>query len=142
MTGAEDAAVLAHGVGGPSNLPVPMSFVLIRATSALTFTFALLAFGWRKPRFDPAKPGRVLPGQNPSGCHSTTRSPNQTKRLGTGMGESTMMPRSADVRSATGPPKRNHDWLSDTDHPARFGGDVHNHRGSAHRRGDRHTGDS
>lgn len=61
MTLAEGAAILAHGVGGPSDLPVPMSFVLIGATSALTFTFVILALGWRKPRFDPAKPGRALP---------------------------------------------------------------------------------
>lgn len=61
MPGVADASVLAHGVGAPSDLPVPMAFVLIGATSALTFTFVLLAFGWRKPRFDPAKPGRVLP---------------------------------------------------------------------------------
>ncbi|MDV3136367.1 hypothetical protein M1248_30780 [Mycobacterium sp. 29Ha] len=38
-----------------------MSFVLIGATTALTFTFVLLAFGWRRPRFDPAKAGRPLP---------------------------------------------------------------------------------
>ncbi|WP_163739134.1 hypothetical protein [Mycobacterium gallinarum] len=61
MIWAEDAAILAHGVGGPSDLPVPMSLVLIGATSALTFTFVILAFGWRKPRFDPAKSGRALP---------------------------------------------------------------------------------
>ena len=33
----------------------------IGAAWALTFTFAVVAFAWRKPRFDPTKPGRPLP---------------------------------------------------------------------------------
>jgi len=56
-----DAAVLAHGLGGSSDLPVPYAYSVIGAAWALTFTFALVAFAWRQPRFDPAKPGHPLP---------------------------------------------------------------------------------
>lgn len=54
-------AVLAHGLGGSNDLPVPYTFALIGAAWALTFTFALVALAWKKPRFDPAKPGHALP---------------------------------------------------------------------------------
>lgn len=53
--------VLAHGLGGSSDLPVPYAYAMVGAAWALTFTFALVAFAWRKPRFDPDKPGRPLP---------------------------------------------------------------------------------
>ncbi|HEY9302933.1 MAG TPA: hypothetical protein VIO95_01415, partial [Mycobacterium sp.] len=56
-----DAAVLAHGLGGSSDLPVPYAYSVIGAAWALTFTFALVAFAWRQPRFDPLKPGHPLP---------------------------------------------------------------------------------
>jgi hypothetical protein len=56
-----DAAVLAHGLGGSSDLPVPYAYSVIGAAWALTFTFALVAFAWRQPRFDPRKPGHPLP---------------------------------------------------------------------------------
>ena len=54
-------AVLAHGLGGSTDLPIPLSFALIGAAWALTFTFAVVALAWRRPRFDPDKPGRPLP---------------------------------------------------------------------------------
>ena len=54
-------AVLAHGLGGSTDLPIPYTYALIGAAWALTFTFAVVAFAWRKPRFDPAKDGRPLP---------------------------------------------------------------------------------
>src|SRR5690349_5667440 len=54
-------AVLAHGLGGSSDLPIPYTYALIGAAWALTFTFAVVAFAWRRPRFDPEKPGRELP---------------------------------------------------------------------------------
>jgi len=54
-------AILAHGLGGSTDLPIPLSFALIGAAWALTFTFAVVALAWRQPRFDPAKPGRPLP---------------------------------------------------------------------------------
>jgi hypothetical protein len=55
-------AVLAHGLGGSGDLPVPYLYAMVGAAWALTFTFALVAFAWRRPRFDPGKPGRPLPG--------------------------------------------------------------------------------
>lgn len=55
------AVVLAHGLGGSGDLPVPYAYAMVGAAWALTFTFALVAFAWRRPRFDPLKPGRPLP---------------------------------------------------------------------------------
>lgn len=61
MSSAAAAVVLAHGLGGSGDLPVPYAYAMVGAAWALTFTFALVAFAWRRPRFDPAKPGRPLP---------------------------------------------------------------------------------
>jgi hypothetical protein len=57
----DHAAVLAHGLGGSGDLPVPYMYAMVAAAWALTFTFALIAFAWREPRFDPNAPGRPLP---------------------------------------------------------------------------------
>jgi hypothetical protein len=54
-------AILAHGLGGSSDLPVPYAFSVIGAAWALTFTFALVAFAWKRPRFDADKPAHPLP---------------------------------------------------------------------------------
>lgn len=61
MTSAHAAVVLAHGLGGSGDLPVPYAYAMVGAAWALTFTFALVAFAWRQPRFDPLTPGRPLP---------------------------------------------------------------------------------
>ena len=61
MTDRPAVDVLAHGLGGSTDLPIPYSYALIGAAWALTFTFAVVAFAWRTPRFDPAKDGRALP---------------------------------------------------------------------------------
>ncbi|CQD13262.1 hypothetical protein BN1232_02590 [Mycobacterium lentiflavum] len=53
--------LLAHGLGGSSDLPVPYAYAMVGAAWALTFTFALVAFAWRRPRFDPEAPGHSLP---------------------------------------------------------------------------------
>lgn len=53
--------VLAHGLGGSTDLPIPYTYALIGAAWALTLTFAVVALAWRTPRFDPKKPGRALP---------------------------------------------------------------------------------
>lgn len=53
--------MLAHGVGGSTDLPVPLSFALIGAAWALTATFAIVALAWKTPQFGPDKPGRDLP---------------------------------------------------------------------------------
>lgn len=58
---SEQQTVLAHGLGGSTDLPVPLGFALVGAAWALTFTFAVVAVAWRKPRFDPTKPGVALP---------------------------------------------------------------------------------
>lgn len=54
-------AVLAHGLGGSTDLPIPYTYALIGAAWTLTFTFAVVALAWRRPRFDPEKPGLPLP---------------------------------------------------------------------------------
>lgn len=56
-----DVQVLAHGLGGSADLPIPLSYALIGAAWALTFTFAVVALAWKRPRFDPDKPGRPAP---------------------------------------------------------------------------------
>jgi hypothetical protein len=61
VTADRSFAVLAHGLGGSTDLPIPLSYALIGAAWALTFTFAIVAVAWRRPRFDPDKPGRALP---------------------------------------------------------------------------------
>jgi hypothetical protein len=61
VTSTSATDVLAHGLGGSSDLPVPYAYAMVGAAWALTFTFALVAFAWRRPRFDPLKPGRPLP---------------------------------------------------------------------------------
>jgi hypothetical protein len=61
VSSAAAAVVLAHGLGGSGDLPVPYAYAMVGAAWALTFTFALVAFAWRRPRFDPLKPGRSLP---------------------------------------------------------------------------------
>ncbi len=54
--------VLAHGVGGSTDLPIPLNYALVGGVWALILTFAVVAVAWRTPKFDPAKPGRALPG--------------------------------------------------------------------------------
>ena len=53
--------VLAHGLGGSNDLPIPYTYALIGAAWALTFSFAVVVLAWKKPRFDGATPGRPLP---------------------------------------------------------------------------------
>jgi len=58
---AQTTHVLAHGLGGSNDLPIPYTYALIGAAWALTFTFAVVALAWKQPRFDAARPGRPLP---------------------------------------------------------------------------------
>jgi hypothetical protein len=55
--------VLAHGLGGRSDLPVPLYLAQYGAAVALVFSFAALGSFWRTPRLerDPARDGRPLP---------------------------------------------------------------------------------
>jgi hypothetical protein len=52
---------LAHGVGGPSDLPIPARYAFIGAAAALLVSFAVLALAWRRPRFDGDESGRAAP---------------------------------------------------------------------------------
>ncbi|WNG81862.1 hypothetical protein C6A86_027575 [Mycobacterium sp. ITM-2016-00316] len=54
-------AVLAHGLGGSADLPIPFTYAVVGAAWTLTLTFAVVALAWRTPRFDPDTPGRALP---------------------------------------------------------------------------------
>ncbi|MGW5382420.1 hypothetical protein [Nocardia sp. NPDC003963] len=53
--------LLAHGLGGAADLPIPLTYALIGAAWALTFSFAVIASAWREPRLDPDAPGIALP---------------------------------------------------------------------------------
>jgi hypothetical protein len=56
--------ILAHGLGGRSDLPVPMYLAQYGAAVALIFSFAALRTFWRTPRLEHAGAGdgRPLPG--------------------------------------------------------------------------------
>ena len=51
--------LLAHGIGGSTDLPIPLASALIGASWALTISFAVLALAWKEPKFDdePARRG-------------------------------------------------------------------------------------
>ncbi len=53
--------MLAHGVGGVQDLPLPRSLAIAGAVAALVLSFAVLAYAWRTPRFENA-PSRPAPG--------------------------------------------------------------------------------
>jgi hypothetical protein len=54
-------SLLAHGIGGASDLPIPLSYALSGAAWALTVSFAILAFSWPTSRFRGDDAGRDLP---------------------------------------------------------------------------------
>jgi hypothetical protein len=54
--------VLAHGVGGGRDLPIPYQYAIVGAAWALVISFGLLAFAWRTSRFRGDESGRPLPG--------------------------------------------------------------------------------
>lgn len=61
MNRESTTTILAHGLGGSTDLPIPYTYALLGAAWALTATFAVVALAWRKPRFDETRPGRALP---------------------------------------------------------------------------------
>ncbi|WP_040796700.1 hypothetical protein [Nocardia higoensis] len=63
-------SLLAHGIGGAADLPIPLTYALIGAAWALTFSFAILAFAWREPRLNPDSPGVELPRAVRAFCDS------------------------------------------------------------------------
>ncbi|WP_280494494.1 hypothetical protein [Nocardia farcinica] len=62
--------LLAHGIGGAADLPIPLTYALIGGAWALTFSFAVIAVAWREPRLDPDSPGRALPAPLRALCDS------------------------------------------------------------------------
>lgn len=62
--------LLAHGVGGRQDLPIPFSSALTGAVVALLATFLVLAAAWRTSRFRGAAAGRPLPGWLAAGLDS------------------------------------------------------------------------
>ncbi|MGH8868891.1 MAG: hypothetical protein ACRDYU_12945 [Actinomycetes bacterium] len=56
-----DGLVLAHGIGGRQDLPVPFSYALVGAVAALVVSFVALGLLWRTPRLDGPRAGRPLP---------------------------------------------------------------------------------
>jgi hypothetical protein len=53
--------ILAHGIGGAKDLPIPAEYAMIGAGAALAVSFVVLALAWRTPRFDAATKGRPAP---------------------------------------------------------------------------------
>ncbi|KAA1425071.1 hypothetical protein FE697_004095 [Mumia zhuanghuii] len=61
MTPSRNDVVVAHGIGGSTDLPVPLEYAMLGATWALAISFAVLALAWRRPKLDPRSPGAALP---------------------------------------------------------------------------------
>lgn len=57
-----DQQLLAHGLGGPSDLPIPPELAIAGGVAALIVSFTVLALAWRSPRYDAATDGRPAPG--------------------------------------------------------------------------------
>lgn len=53
--------MLAHGIGGAQDLPIPLHLVVIGAAAALAVSFGVLTFAWRTPRLGGESRGRALP---------------------------------------------------------------------------------
>lgn len=53
--------VFAHGIGGAQDLPIPAAYAIAGAGAALTVSFLVLMFAWRRPRFDAGAGGRPVP---------------------------------------------------------------------------------
>ena len=58
----DDRLTLAHGLGGPSDLPLPPELAIAGAVAALVVSFTILAVAWRRPRFHGEATGRPAPG--------------------------------------------------------------------------------
>lgn len=55
------AALVAHGIGGRQDLPLPLGWAIAGAATAVVVSFVLLGALWREPRLDAEKAGRPLP---------------------------------------------------------------------------------
>jgi hypothetical protein len=56
-----DVDILAHGLGGGSDLPIPPQFAIAGGTAALTVSFTVLLIAWRSARFGSGEPRPVPP---------------------------------------------------------------------------------
>lgn len=54
--------LLAHGVGGRSDLPISAELAILGAALALVVSFVVLGLAWRTPRFRGEDSGRPMPG--------------------------------------------------------------------------------
>jgi len=54
--------ILAHGIGGSKDLPIPTELAVAGAVAALTISFTVLAVAWRNPRYDEKSSGTPAPG--------------------------------------------------------------------------------
>jgi hypothetical protein len=55
--------VLAHGVGGGQDLPIPYEYAVVGAAWALLISFLVMAFAWRSSLFRGDESGRPFPGR-------------------------------------------------------------------------------
>jgi hypothetical protein len=55
------AALVAHGIGGRDDLPLPLGWAVVGAATAVVVSFVLVGVLWREPRLDAEKAGRPLP---------------------------------------------------------------------------------
>ncbi|GLP76917.1 hypothetical protein TUM20983_40270 [Mycobacterium antarcticum] len=53
--------LLAHGLGGSTDLPIPFSYTVVAAAWALSISFVILVFAWRTPRLRADSVGRRVP---------------------------------------------------------------------------------
>lgn len=51
----QDTRILAHGLGGGSDLPIPPAMAIAGGTAALVISFTILLMAWRTPRFSHAR---------------------------------------------------------------------------------------
>ena len=53
--------LLAHGLGGSTDLPIPFTYTVVAAAWALSISFVVLVFAWRTPRLRADTAGRQVP---------------------------------------------------------------------------------
>lgn len=58
--------VLAHGIGGSTDLPIPFEYALLGASWALTVSFVVLGLAWKTPRFQSAAVEAPAPRWRPA----------------------------------------------------------------------------
>ena len=58
---ADGQSLLAHGIGGSTDLPIPFLYAMVGASWALTISFAVLALAWKEPRFTDPEPSSDRP---------------------------------------------------------------------------------